>query len=257
MLNNEIQYNVYGVEDTKTIEDLNKKFLKFADGYDLTQWTIPALIKKEVLEKCGYFSTMPNQLTGAAHFKKNDDFDNSTDMQKSYVFEDDYYFTPAACIHFYPELEKLDLKNKIITTLARVYRYEDGKFNKGVRCWEFLVREFVAVGEEEFVKNFLEDFKSKAVNCALQYSDKVKCEAANDIFFPSQENNLKQRLQKMNGLKFELLGEINGKHEAIGSFNYHGNHFSKPFNFDKDGTIVTGCAGFGIDRWISYVNSNS
>lgn len=256
MLNNELQYNIYGPEDTKTIEELNNNFLNFVDNYDLIKWTIPALIKKEVLEKCGYFSTMPNQLTGAAHFKIINDFDDDINMQKKYVFDDDYYFTPAACLHFYPELKKFDYSNKIITTLARVYRYEEGKFNKGVRCWEFLVREFVAVGEEEFVKEFLNNLKNKAISYALQYSDKVKCETANDNFYPTQENSMKQRFQKMNGLKFELQGIINNKYEAIGSFNYHGNHFSKPFNFDKNGKIVTGCVGFGIDRWMSYINSN-
>ena len=44
-----------------------------------------------------------------------------------------------------------------------------------------------------------------------------------------------------------------GKELALASFNYHGFHFSMAFDFAKNGTIVTGCVGFGLDRWIDVL----
>ena len=46
------------------------------------------------------------------------------------------------------------------------------------------------------------------------------------------------------------MTSVNNKELAIASFNYHKYHFSKLFEFDKDEKIVTGCVGFGLDRWV-------
>lgn len=59
-------------------------------------------------------------------------------------------------------------------------------------------------------------------------------------------------MQLVNKTKQELVASINGKEVALASFNFHGNHFSAKFNFEGDRNIVTGCVGFGLERWISF-----
>ena len=72
-------------------------------------------------------------------------------------------------------IEKNPIYNTIITTKARVYRYEAGKFETGRRLWDFGVREFVAVGDREFVRGFLTYFQEKS----LEFTNSCKIVAPN------------------------------------------------------------------------------
>lgn len=252
----ETRFTVYGTNDTRLISKIEKDFIGFADSYKINHWTIPALIDGNTLRKYGYFKTMPNQLTAAGHF--TDEVCKAVESDcvptsKSCTFNG-YFFTPAACIHLYPHIKKADIYNEVITTYARVYRYENGKYERGKRLWDFGVREFVAVGTKEYVKKFLDDFKEKALNYAESMGISVTQKRANDHFYPSKENVIKEKMQKANSLKTELVATVDGKELALASFNYHEFHFSKSFDFDKNGKIVTGCVGFGLDRWIYVLN---
>lgn len=250
------RYRVYTTKDTIFLTKLEKDILDFSKDYTVHHWRIPAMISGEILEKCGYFESMPNQLTGTGYFDEKNCIEIIEGNKKNNLTfsSENMYLTPAACIHFYPELKKEKLKNELITTNARVYRHEDGKFGR-YRLWDFNVREFVAVGSKEFVVNFLQDFRQKALNLTKKYKIKSSIVVANDHFYPSKKNKIKEKVQKVNSLKYELIGN---DEVALASFNFHGYHFSKTFDFDEDGKIVTGCVGFGLDRWIELVkNFNS
>jgi hypothetical protein len=49
----------------------------------------------------------------------------------------------------------------------------------------------------------------------------------------------------------ELELAIAGTRVALASFNCHHWHFSTEFAFDADGPVVSGCAGFGPERWLA------
>lgn len=252
----ETRYNVFGTKDTQLIMKLEKDFLSFSDNYKVNYWTIPALIDGNILKKCGYFNTMPHQLTMAGHFSEKEcvEIQSNTFSKIQYCATDGYFFTPAACIHLYPHIKDENIYNELITTYARVYRYENGHYEQGQRLWDFGVREFVAIGSQEYVKNFLNDFKKKALAYIKSLGIAAYLKKANDHFYPSRENDIKEKLQKANNLKTELIVNINNRELAIASFNYHKYHFSKLFEFDKNEKIVTGCVGFGIDRWVYLLN---
>jgi hypothetical protein len=74
---------------------------------------------------------------------------------------------------------------------------------------------------------------------------------AQDDFFPSIRNHAKARVQEGNASKHELTADIAGTRVALASFNYHHRHFSTEFAFDADGIVVSGCAGFGLERWLA------
>ena len=213
------------------------------------------MISGEILKKCGYFETMPNQLTSVGYIDERrceELVEGSTENNLVFSSEN-MYLTPAACIHFYPELKKEKLKNELITTNARVFRHENGEFGR-YRLWDFNVREFVAVGSEKFVLNFLNDFRKKAIKLSEKYNIKSDINVANDHFYPSKKNKIKEKIQKMNSLKYELIGN---NEVALASFNFHGYHFSKTFDFDEEGSIVTGFVGFGLDRWLEIIKNNT
>ena len=229
---------------TETFNTIDERFLEFVKDYRTMNVKIPSLISEEVLVKCGYFDTFPHHLTQLNAYGKND-----RDSRKRYL-------TPAACIHIYPLLKKEFKQDACYTTLERVYRYENGNFSDKERLWEFTVREFVFVGSETFVKGALNDLKQKSLLFAKEISDEAELSEACDSFLPSKENVIRQKLQLANHLKDELLLPLEDRKVAVASFNYHANHFSRPFEFDKQGKVVTGCVGFGMERWMLCINEN-
>lgn len=243
------QYKTYLEEDTKTIQWLDEKFKELISEYTIQEWEIPTMIDEDVLTKCGYFKTMPNQLTPVGYVNIND-MDtvlSSGKISKDNILFEKKYLAPAACLHIYPMLEKNPVMNQIVTIKGHAYRYEEKGFMEGERQWDFLIREFVAIGDSEYVKGFLSTFQERVLAFTETCGMPCCIKAASDPFFPTKENSLMKMRQKANGLKYELLFD---NRLAIGSFNYHGFHFSKPFHFDHERKVVSGCVGFGIDRWI-------
>lgn len=247
-------YSVYKEDDSSKLLEIEKKIDLFSLGYSIKKWRIPALIHGDILEKCGYFTTLPHQITSAAIFKNVSDGMSRCKLEENTCCSE-YYLTPAACIHVYPMLQQAAVYNELITVNARVYRYEGGEHQIGTRLWDFEVKEYVAVGTSEFVEAFLNDYKHKAINLASQYGLNAEIKKASDHFYPSKDNIMKKRFQLANNLKFELVVPRNEKELSLCSFNYHGSHFSEAFHFDKQKKIVTGCVGFGLDRWLSSINS--
>lgn len=244
------EYSVMLEDKTDKFNELDSMFVSLISSLTYREWRIPSMIEGEILRRCGYFSTIPNQLSKVSVIDRDSLSHELNDEKYNFDSSSDLYLTPAACIHLYPILGDLKLKNEIVTTLARVYRYEDGNFEKNNRQWEFSVREFVAVGTQEYVDNFLEQMQERLLKYARTIDNCANIELANDHFYPTKINLKKEKYQKQNNLKKELIIEVKGEKISVASFNKHGNHFSKEFNFDQNGEIVTGCVGCGIDRWL-------
>lgn len=226
----------YFPKASSIINSLDEAFLSFVCDGNVVEVKTPSIISKEILERCGYFRAFPQQLT---ELKPYDSSENK--MQ--------YYLTPTACLHIYSMLEQECVTQTCYTTLARVYRYENGNFKDPERLWEFSVREMVFVGTPNYVLSSLNHVKERAFAFAKEMDGKSELVVANDLFFPSRSNQLIMRMQKKNKLKEELLMTLGSKSISVASFNYHQFHFSRSFNFDQRGKIVTGCIGFGLDRW--------
>ena len=248
-------YIEYTDEEVKIREQLEKEWLRFADGYKIHEWDIPALLEEEILKKCGYFISMPHQLTSVGYINPKDikNIIDGCEIKNGNILKSHYYLTPAACLHLYPIIGERSLVNEVVTTKARVYRYENENFVSGQRLWDFTVREFVAVGETEYVKSFLEDFQQKATSLCSKINLKCDLKISSDLFYPHKLNEMRKKMQRVNKQKVELVVNSRGKELALASFNYHGFHFSKAFDFAKNGTVVTGCVGFGLDRWIDVL----
>lgn len=249
-------YISYDEHGTHLINTIDEKFRNEAFRLGALEYHIPALIEQAVLEKCGYFSSFPQHLTAAAYANPNI-YQQVTDEKKitnETAVLSSQYLTPAACLHIYPMLEGEQIEAKVVTTKARVYRYEDANFNGTTRLWDFTVREIVFIGNKDFVIEMLQNMKSTALEYAVAIGLPAKIVSATDNFYPTKRNSVKQKLQISNSMKFELIVSIDGNDVAIASFNFHESHFSKPFNFDQCGEVVTGCVGFGLERWVEALN---
>ena len=244
-----VEYTDREVEIRKWLEN---EFLGFTKNYTTHEWDIPALIDEEVLSKCGYFISMPHQLTSVGYISPSDieSVIESNSVINQNIVKSHYFLTPAACLHLYPVIGEKNLYNEIVTTKARVYRYENEKFIEGQRLWDFSVREFVGVGDNEYVKNFLNDFQKKAVELCKEIDLECELRVSNDLFYPHKLNDVRGKMQRVNKQKIELIVNSRGRELALASFNYHGVHFSRAFGFERNGKVVTGCVGFGLDRWL-------
>jgi len=246
-------YICYDENETQLMNVIDDKFRKEALSLGAVEYHIPAMIDQDVLSKCGYFSSFPQHLTLAAHAKRNayqQIAENKCICEKTAIVARSY-FTPAACLHIYPMLENQDFTHKVITTKARVYRYENEQFDGFTRFWDFTVREIVFVGNIDYVVKCIENIKSKTWDYIKEIGLPGEIHSATDSFYPSKRNSVKQKFQLSNSLKHELSVKIDERVVAIVSFNFHDTHFSKPFHFDKTGSIVTGCVGYGLERWVA------
>lgn len=246
-------YACFSGDTFKLMNHLDQTFKSLINDFDYEEYHIPALIDGSVLEKCGYFSSFPQHLTVAAYTDEKyfESIVNEKKVSSEYLRSSHKYLTPAACLHIYPMLEDSLPENKVITTKARVYRYEGARFTTLTRLWDFTVREIVFVGTPEFVQEKLNILKERVLAFAQKITASARINNASDHFFNSQENKIKSKIQKVNSLKFELTVPIKDIDVALASFNSHHTHFSRPFQFDQEGQIVTACVGFGLERWIA------
>lgn len=247
-------YVCYYDKYEKVYADLDALFKGFLDGMEYRNFNIPAMIDGEVLQKCGYFESFPDQISAVACIKDEsvEEIMNGEKIDESHIALHNKYLTPSACLHIYPMFDRKNIeKNEVITTKARVYRCEKSGFEELTRLWDFSVREIVFIGSEEFVKENLEIIKKKAIEIAQKITPDAKLEIAHDHFYKGQKNDIKAKIQAKNEQKFELRIPIEGRDVSVASFNFHGYHFSIPFKFDKSKKIVSGCVGFGIERWIA------
>lgn len=240
---NSKEYICFIGEQAQAIKRIDNDIYKLIEKMNPTDIHIPAIINKNVLEKIGYFDSFPHQIIGIKPLIEQNKYDNML-------------LTPSACLHFYPMFGEQQIDNGIFTTRARVYRNEDKETDGQTRLIDFTVREIVVVGTADDVMSKLNIIGSLIVEYGNSIGLNIKLEAASNPFYPSRENTIKKKLQLVNKQKMEMIINVNGEKLSIGSINYHGFHFSKTFQFDKNNTIVTGCIGVGLERWISSLTNN-
>lgn len=255
---NDKAYVVLDGKENKMFQQVDDYFRNWALEQNAEEYTFPSMISKEVLDQCGYFESFPQHLTSAAYINENcyDEVSKNKAADKENMNISNLFFTPAACLHIYPCLTGKKIEEAIITTQAQVYRYETKQYDGKVRLWNFHVREIVFAGKQEFVDDCLNRIMDEALKFSSTVGLDVELSDSSDHFYPSKRNLIKSRLQQTNSMKKELTTRIDGKEIALASFNSHDTHFSEPFHFSQNKQVVTGCVGFGLERWVNALASN-
>lgn len=250
-------YAEFEEKDALLMKKLDEIFRNEVVKRGALEYFVPSLVKGEVLGKCGYFNSFPQHLTVPTFIKK-DYYEQVVEHKKidgSQLGFHDLFLTPSACLGLYPMLEGKKVDNEIFTMNVNVFRYEEGRFDGIVRFWDFNVREVVFVGSEEYVNAMMSEFKEITQKIANDIGIPMSITKANDFFYPTLVNKMKKRFQRTNALKFEMTSSVDGKEVALGSFNYHNNHFSSLFHFDQEGKVKSACIGYGLQRWVAAVEN--
>lgn len=220
----------------------------------------PTLVSLDDLRKAGYLEGFPHNVNFVSHLPEQyeaiEDFKaelaRSGDVRVAQSCQ--HALCPAVCYHFYGSHRGWRLDGPLVggTAQSACYRYE-GKAMSGLRrLREYNMREIMFMGEAQQVltrrDSLLELMKDAMKVCGLRGQIRNAC----DPFFLDDYD--KKRIYQMSfDLKYEVQAWLpdEGTWLAIGSVNYHQNHFGRAFSILTQGgeQAHSCCLGFGIDRW--------
>lgn len=217
----------------------------------------PVLLDNKTLKDTGYLRTSPQYIHYVNPVK--DDMEILADLWKSERTEQFYdesvgVLSPSACFHVYENYRNNVLEQcKTVTLLQNVFRNE-GRYNRSEygRLRDYHVREIVFIGSEDYVKKSLKILMDKTSEFIRETGLTGEIKPASDSFILPDMQKYKL-LQLKNKVKYEVkLNYSRSMQLSAASFNFHGKTFTYPFNIkvkDEDET-VTGCAGYGLERWV-------
>lgn len=243
-------------------------FKGFADKIGAEEEKYPVLLPLKTLDDTGYLKTSPQYQMFCE--KMPEDME---ELQKIYMNDSQIQekkenlgkvicaLSPSACFHVYERYRNINLNEpKSVTLLQNVFRNE-GRFGwkEFGRLKDYHVREVVFIGDVTYV----EQARKKIMEMTKCFMKKIKLSGrivrSSDCFMIPQMQKYKL-IQLKRKSKYEVCLEYRKENRmeemAAGSFNFHGNTFTYPFHIKVEGKkqetddTVTGCVGFGIERWV-------
>jgi seryl-tRNA synthetase len=253
----------FGGQLLKLYQSLDAFFVRWAASIDASEFAFPTFIEAAQLNKVGYFKSFPHLVTfpvsldsqeeALRNFVNSGPLDDKGNVILGATAPVNQVLTPAACYHFYINLQGRALEGRnVVTTCARCFRREE-YYVPLRRQWNFSMREIVCLGTADEVKDFLQSMQDSLRSVLQQLNLPVRFEQATDPFF-NPAGNPQFVMQKLAPLKTEVMyGDL-----AIASFNFHHDHFGRAFEITRDGEAAySGCVAFGLERWLFALLSNS
>ena len=259
--------HLYGGLFFELFQALDLAFLQAARRLDVAEFKFPSLISAETLAQSGYLDGFPHHANFVCHLPEQAELveqfklrlksreDRAAIPLEHLCDHAGAALSPTVCYHFYQchagcVVPRASLFSA--TAQSPCYRFE-GKAMRGLRrLREFNMREIIFLGAAERVKSrhdaLVEAQKTLLQRCELHSAIRT----ASDPFFLDSYDK-KRVFQLSFDLKYETQAWLPHEEEwlAIGSVNYHQDHFGKAFRI----TLDTGepahscCLGFGLDRW--------
>jgi seryl-tRNA synthetase len=222
-----------GAAETRLIHALQSRFRVMALAAGSEERQFPTVIAEEILDRSEYFRSFP-QFASAV---------NSPNKKGR------YFLLPAVCYHCYQLLMNSALAgDTVLTCQGRCFRAESAN---GSHLWEFMMREIVFFGDNDFVRAQCDAWKQRIARWAAQLGLIVKLAPATDSFFVAETRG-KKLLQQIKELKYELTAPgLVGTDIPVASFNLHERFFTSRFGIalTNGDPAYSGCAAFGIERW--------
>jgi seryl-tRNA synthetase len=221
-------------------------------------WSSPAALPLATLARASYFDAFPQWLTLASHLRE--DMETLERIARSAdpaahacdaCAPAGAALPPAVCYHVYGALAGRVLHAPaMVSVQGTCWRHEGDRLRPLARGWAFTMREGVCVGEPEEVEQFRAHGIARGRALADALSLESRLEEATDPFFRPTSRG-RELLQRLKGLKQELLLPVGDDHVAAASFNLHERFFGEAFDIRlSDGTAAaSACAAFGIERW--------
>lgn len=243
----------------KLFNRLDAMFLQWAAEFDAKEFFFPPFLSAAQMSRLDYFKSFPHLITipvvldadkeNLQSFADNP-LDATAGLNLTRLKTSKQVLTPAACYHFYDELEGRSYEQaQFLTTRCVCYRNEI-EYLPLQRQWAFNMREIVCISNMEEVQDYLSGFERKLEAYFHSRKLPVKFEYATDPFF-NPASNPKYLLQKLEPVKKEMIYD---GHLSIGSLNFHRNFFGEAFDIKHAGaTAFTACVAFGLERWIYMI----
>ena len=208
---------------------------EFADG----ALVAPAFIDDQVLRDSAYLEHFPQLVFSAG---------NALHPQ-----QEARPLTPAACLHFYPLLrdQALGDEGRAVVIRGRCARYEDARWAFPFRLPSFEMVELVGVGNAARVGALCERARARVIQLFEALEMTSALEPATDSFYLGDGDGA-QVVQKLRGLKTEMVVSAGGERVAVGSINRHEAFFGERFAIRTDGSPASSfCIAFGLERLVA------
>jgi seryl-tRNA synthetase len=218
----------------------------------------PPVFSRANYEKIDHIHNFPD-LMGSVHtfaggerehrdmlgrFERREDW--SRDLAASQVM-----MTPAICYPLYPTLAggQLGEAGRRVDLQGFAFRHEPS--DDPARMQIFRMHEFVRLGTPQQALQHRAYWLDRGKEIFRSVGLAVRTEVANDPFF-GRGGKVQKALQREGALKYEFVIPIcsEEKPTAIGSCNYHQDHFGVAFDIrTADGAPAhSACVGFGLER---------
>ncbi|WP_261807881.1 hypothetical protein [Paenibacillus sp. N3.4] len=228
----------------------------------------PAVIHSHTLNKTNHFTSFPEHIHFVTHLREDLDVIESFSQSireaggwnqneplalDTNMVKPNFMMNPSTCYHCYEGLENETLEGDgiVVTAIAKCHRFESKNHTDFGRLLDFSMREIIFVGKPDFVKENRLKSIEYLKELAVEWNVDSMMEIANDPFF-TNDFQVKASFQRNQEMKYELRLSIPHvkKSIACSSVNFHSNTFGNAFNIKMGKrNAVTGCVGFGIERW--------
>jgi hypothetical protein len=158
---------------------------------------------------------------------------------------------PSTCYHTFCLLAGKNAGGdlKAFTSAAQCHRFEpdEGEFT---RLGNFIMREFVLVGEQSRVEEMAERLLQTAVRLLRRFGSGVRTEKASDVFY-GERSEATRKVQLALGVKVEiLLPSPGGGFVSVASRNFHRELFTTNFRIGPTAPVrmQSACVAFGLER---------
>jgi seryl-tRNA synthetase len=158
--------------------------------------------------------------------------------------------TPAICYPLYPTATgTLPEGGRRVDLMGYAFRHEPS--DDPARMQIFRMHEFVRLGTPEEALEHRQLWLALGTEIFASVGLQVRKVLANDPFF-GRGGKVQKAIQREQDLKYEFVIPIcsTEKPTAIGSCNYHLDHFGEAFDIrTHDGAVAhSACVGFGLER---------
>ncbi|MDQ6759066.1 MAG: hypothetical protein M3Z32_04255 [Acidobacteriota bacterium] len=245
---------------------LDRVFEEFGSPWHAKPLMTPTLIPTNVLARCDYFRSFPQNVTFAAHLKEDveviggfrgrhqtlDDIDDAAlaDMDRP-----EACLSPAVCYHVYHLYEGKTIAPSAVVhgICGKCFRFESQNISDLRRLWDFTMREVVFMGGRKEVLDARDQSIEMMTAFLREHRLAGEIRTASDPFFIAPDAASKTYFQLSSDSKFEVsLLLPGGERLAVGSHNYHSDFFGRAFHVDVEGAgpMHSVCVAFGLERWV-------
>jgi seryl-tRNA synthetase len=217
----------------------------------------PPIFSRANYEKIDHINNFPD-LMGSLHTFTGGDKEHRAMLEKFQQKEDwsrdlsasQVMMTPAICYPLYPTATgTLPEGGRRVDLQGYAFRHEPS--DDPARMQIFRMHEFVRLGTPDQALEHRNFWLEKGAEVFRSVGLAVEPVIANDPFF-GRGGKVQKAIQREQNLKYEFVIPIcsTEKPTAIGSCNYHLDHFGSVFDIKTaDGAVAhSACVGFGLER---------